>query len=88
MKILQTLHWTQFAGTEKVCVDLCNEFASNGHEVFLLTNDKIKPYINEKVKFIELDFEKNRYNPIFLYSVAKLIKHIKPNVIHCHNTKS
>ena len=27
MIILHTLHWTQFAGTEKVCVDLCNEQA-------------------------------------------------------------
>ena len=64
MIILQTLHWVQFAGTEKVCVDLCNEL-SKEHKVYLLTNEKIKPYIDESVNFIDLDFEKNRYNPFF-----------------------
>ncbi|MBE7357661.1 hypothetical protein [Campylobacter sputorum] len=37
MKILQTLHWVQFAGTEKVCIDLCNQM-SKEHEVYLFSN--------------------------------------------------
>lgn len=86
MIILHTLHWVQFAGTEKVCVDLCNEL-SKEHTVYLLTNDKIKPYINESVNFINLDFEKNRHNPFFLYKVAKIVAKINPDVIHIHNTK-
>ena len=86
MIILQTLHWAQFAGTEKVCVDLCNEL-SKDHKVYLLTNEKIKPYLDESVNFIDLDFEKNRYNPFFLYKVAKIIEKINPDVIHIHNTK-
>lgn len=86
MIILQTLHWVQFAGTEKVCVDLCNEL-SKEHKVYLLTNEKIKPYIDESVNFIDLDFEKNRYNPFFLYKVAKIIEKINPDIIHIHNTK-
>lgn len=86
MIILQTLHWIQFAGTERFCVDLSNELTKN-HEVYLLTNDKIKPYINENVKFINIDFEKNRYNPLFLYKIANIIKKIKPDIIHVHNTK-
>lgn len=86
MIILQTLHWVQFAGTEKVCVDLCNEL-SKEHTVYLLTNEKIKSYINENVNFVDLDFEKNRYNPFFLYKVAKIIEKINPDIIHIHNTK-
>lgn len=86
MIILHTLHWIQFAGTEKVCVDLCNEL-SKEHTVYLLTNEKIKPYINDDVNFIDLDFEKNRYNPFFLYKVAKIVEKINPDVIHIHNTK-
>lgn len=86
MRILHTLHWVQFAGTEKVCVDLCNEFCKS-HEVFLMTNDKIKTYTSDKVNLIAVDFEKNRYNPIFLYKIAKIIKDINPDVIHCHNAK-
>lgn len=63
-EILQTLHWVQFAGTEKVCVYLCNEMSKN-HEVNLLSNKDITAYLSENVKFIEFDFEKNRYNPFF-----------------------
>lgn len=86
MIILHTLHWIQFAGTEKVCVDLCNEFAK-GHEVYLLSSDKIKPYIDESVNLVEVDFEKNRHNPFFLYKIAKIIEKINPDIIHIHNTK-
>lgn len=86
MTILHTLHWVQFAGTEKVCVDLCNEL-SKEHNIFLLTSINIKPYINNEVNLIEVDFEKNRYNPLFLYKIAKIIKKINPDVIHVHNTK-
>lgn len=86
MKILQTLHWVQFAGTEKVCVDLCNEMSKN-NEVILLSNKDITAYLSENVKFIEFDFEKNYYNPFFLHKTAKLIKKISPDIIHAHNTK-
>lgn len=86
MKILQTLHWVQFAGTEKVCVDLCNEMSKN-HEVILLSNKDITPYLSKNVKFIEFDFNKNRYNPFFLYKTAKFIEKISPDIIQCHNTK-
>ncbi|MBE2984327.1 glycosyltransferase [Campylobacter sp. RM9344] len=86
MKILHTLHWVQFAGTEKVCVDICNEM-SKDNEVFLLTQKKIKPYINDSVNLVEFDFEQNRYNPLFLYKTAQILKQISPDVIHCHNTK-
>lgn len=86
MRILHTLNWIQFAGTEKVCVDLCNEF-SKEHDVFLLSNKNIKTYISNKVNLIEVDFNKSRNNPIFLYQIYKIIKKINPDVIHIHNTK-
>lgn len=88
MKIVQTLHWVQFAGTEKVCVELCNEI-SKQHEIYLLSDTKIGRYLNknENLKLIEFDFEKNRYNPFFLYKTASVLKSIQPDIIHCHNTK-
>lgn len=86
MTILHTLHWVQFAGTEKVCVDLCNEL-SKEHNVFLLTSKHINSYINDEVNLVEVDFEKNRYNPLFLFKIANIIKKINPDVIHVHNTK-
>ena len=60
MIILHTLHWIQFAGTEKVCVDLCNEL-SKEHTVYLLTNEKIKPYINNNVNFVFIFLLINNY---------------------------
>lgn len=86
MKILQTLQWIQFAGTEKVCVDLCNEMSKN-HEVILLSNKDITQKLNKNVKFVEFDFNKNRYNPFFLYKTAKFIEEINPDIIQCHNAK-
>ncbi|MGH1599927.1 glycosyltransferase [Campylobacter majalis] len=86
MKILHTLHWVQFAGTEKVCVDLCNEMSKN-HDVYLLSKAEISKYVNHEVNIVKLDFEKNRYNPFFLYKIAKILKKISPDIIHCHNTK-
>ncbi|MBP3223672.1 MAG: glycosyltransferase [Campylobacter sp.] len=86
MRILHTLHWVQFAGTERVCVDLCNEI-SKQNEVILLSNKNIENYISKNVKFINFDFEKNRRNPFFLYKTAKFIEKIRPDIIHCHNTK-
>lgn len=86
MRILHTLHWVQFAGTEKVCVDLCNEMVKE-HQVYLLSQEEIRPYLNDEVQLIEFDFEKNRYNPLFLYQTAKLLEKISPDIIHCHNTK-
>lgn len=86
MKILQTLQWIQFAGTEKVCVDLCNEMSKN-HEVILLSNKDITKRLDKNVKFIEFNFDKNRFNPFFLYKTAELLKKIKPDIIHTHNTK-
>lgn len=86
MTILHTLHWVQFAGTEKVCVDLCNEL-SKEHKVFLLSHEKIKSYINDNVNLINFEFNKSRRNPFFLYKVAKIIEKIDPDIIHIHNTK-
>ncbi|MDA3053864.1 MULTISPECIES: glycosyltransferase [unclassified Campylobacter] len=86
MRILHTLHWVQFAGTERVCVDLCDEI-SKQNEVILLSNKNIENYISKNVKFINFDFEKNRRNPFFLYKTAKFIEKIRPDIIHCHNTK-
>lgn len=86
MTILHTLQWTQFAGTEKVCVDLCNEF-SKEHQVYLLSSNEIGTYIDKKVNLIEIDFKKSRFNLMFLYKISKIINKMNPDIIHVHNTK-
>lgn len=92
MKIVHILYFTEFAGTEKVCVDLCNTMSQN-NEVFLLANiydfqgKKITNYIENTVNFIDIETNKNRHNIFYLYKIAKILKNINPDVIHCHNTK-
>ena len=86
MKIIHTLHWVQFAGTERVCVDLCNEM-SKQNEVVVLSNKDISAYLQENVKFINFNFEKNRYNPLFLMKTARLLDELGADIIQAHNTK-
>lgn len=86
MKIFNTLQYRQYGGLEKFCIQLCNEFAKN-NEVYLLGSPKIKEFLDEKVNFIEFDFNKNRYNPLFLRKIAKIIDKISPDIIQAHNIK-
>lgn len=92
MKIIHILYLTEFAGTEKVCVDLCNEM-SKKNEMYLLCNkngfngEVITDYLDKRVNFIEIPTNKNRFNPFYLYKLARIIKQIKPDIIHTHNTK-
>lgn len=92
MKIVHLLYFTEFAGTEKVCVDLCNTM-SQDNEVFLLGNlydfqgNKITDYLEDAVRFVDIPTDKNRHNIFYLYKISKILKKIDPDVIHCHNTK-
>lgn len=92
LKIVHILYFTEFAGTEKVCVDLCNAMSQN-NEVFLLANtydfqgNKITDYIEDTVNFVDIETDRNRHNIFYLYKIAKILKKINPDVIHCHNTK-
>lgn len=92
LKIVHILYFTEFAGTEKVCVDLCNAM-SQSNEVFLLANtldfqgNKITDYIEDTVNFVDIETDRNRHNIFYLYKIAKILKKINPDVIHCHNTK-
>ena len=92
LKIVHILYFTEFAGTEKVCVDLCNAM-SQSNEVFLLANtidfqgNKITDYIEDTVNFVDIETDRNRHNIFYLYKIAKILKNINPDVIHCHNTK-
>ncbi|RKG32431.1 glycosyltransferase [Acinetobacter tianfuensis] len=92
LKIVHILYFTEFAGTEKVCVDLCNAMSQN-NEVFLLANtydfqgNKITDYIEDTVNVVDIETDRNRHNIFYLYKIAKILKKINPDVIHCHNTK-
>ncbi|MDA3057041.1 glycosyltransferase [Campylobacter sp. VBCF_05 NA6] len=86
MKILHALNWIKFAGTENACVQLCNELVKE-HKIYLMSDKNILKYIDKNVKLIEINFKKNRYNPIFLHKIAKILDEISPDIIHAHNAK-
>lgn len=92
MVIIHVLYFSELTGTEKVCIDLCNEM-SKKNDVYLFSNkistDKhnIVSNLYKNVNFIEISIDKSRYNPFYLFKLAKLVKQIKPDIIHCHNTK-
>lgn len=85
MKILNILFWSEFGGTEKVCVDLCNEM-NNDHDLFLITNRKIDS-VNHSIEQIIFDLGKNKFNLLFLKRFSKLINNINPDIIQLHNAR-
>lgn len=87
MRILHILHGREFAGMEKLCIDLCNEL-SKFHDVKLIAGEQFEEYINDKVDYTPLDLEKSRNNPFFLYQLYKIIKDFSPDVMHGHKQKS
>ncbi|MCI6989584.1 MAG: glycosyltransferase [Campylobacter sp.] len=93
MRILQVLMFSEFSGTEKVCLDLYNEICKE-NKVFLFCNavgengENVQDYVDKRVKFINFATKKYRYcNPIYLYKIEKMLCKIAPDVIHRHNTK-
>jgi glycosyltransferase involved in cell wall biosynthesis len=91
MKILQIKYSLVSGGAERFVVDLSNELSDMGHDVYLSTlrddsinnNGFYKNEISEKVKYINLKLKKG-FRLTNIYHIGKLIKTIKPEVVHCH----
>jgi glycosyltransferase involved in cell wall biosynthesis len=90
MRILQIAYNLDSGGAERLVVDLSNELAKN-NEVYLCTlrkdnvgnNSFYLPELNNNVKYINLSIEPGFKISIF-FKFHKLIKTIKPDVVHCH----
>ena len=91
MKILQIKYSLVSGGAERFVVDLSNELAYIGHHVYLATllddsinnNGFYNREISEKVNYINLKLNKG-FRLSNIYHLGKLIKSIKPDVVHCH----
>jgi glycosyltransferase involved in cell wall biosynthesis len=91
MKILQLVYSLGPGGAERFVVDLSNEQSRRGNDVTLcvLRDDKqgsfgfYKCELSEKINYVNLKIPVGlRFkNIVILY---KLIKNIKPQVVHCH----
>lgn len=90
MKILQLTFSLTSGGGEKFAVDLAN-YLSGDHEVYfcVIISEKLKIHsffkdqLNPDVKYINLDSLKG-INLKLLFTIYKLIKKIKPDVVHFH----
>jgi glycosyltransferase involved in cell wall biosynthesis len=91
MKVLQIIYNLGPGGAERLTVDLANELARQGHDVTLcvLRNDKegsfgfYKNEIAANVNYVNLNIPEG-LRPGNIFILYKLIKKLKPDVVHCH----
>lgn len=91
MKILQIIYSLSSGGAERFVVDLSNEFAELNNTVILCTllDDTKNNYgfykaeITTKVVYKNLKL-KEGFRIINIFYLWKLIKEIKPDIVHCH----
>lgn len=93
MKILQIIYNLSSGGAERFVVDLCNKLAENkGDEIHLLiTNDDTIPGNNHYCEFLSKDVvyhnigAKSGFSLKSILGVYKIIRRIKPDVVHLHS---
>jgi glycosyltransferase involved in cell wall biosynthesis len=91
MKVLQIVYNLGPGGAERLTVDLANELARQGHDVTLcvLRNDELgsfgfyKHEISKDVNYVNLSIPEG-LRPGNILILYKLIKRLKPEVVHCH----
>jgi len=87
VRIIQFLHGNALGGMEKFCLDLSNTLARE-HDVLLLADKGFGNYVSDQVRFVEIDVEKSRNNPLFLWDIYRIIKKFQPDIIHAHKQNS
>lgn len=91
MKIIQLIYSLSQGGAERFVVNISNEMARKGNEVFVLQllDDKVANYsfyvqfLSSEVHYINLGFTKG-FSFSKVIKVCKTIEKIKPDVVHCH----
>jgi len=86
-------------GADRIAFNLVNGFVKKGHQVFVITTtqDKKKSTLNHQVQApniyrIYVPYYHQRwkaylslYNPLAVSQVKRIIKQIKPDIVHAHN---
>ena len=87
-KILQIVDSLEIGGTERMSANIYNTLTANAIENYLVVSRKVGPiynFITEKSNVLFLD-KKNTLDFFAFYRLFKLIKAIKPSIIHVHQT--
>lgn len=88
MKILQLIDSLSIGGAERMGVNIANVSAQNGIESYLVASRKggpLQQFLLPAVNYYCID-KKNGFDISAFYRLIKLVKKIRPDVIHAHST--
>lgn len=88
MRILQLIDSLSVGGAERMSVNIANTFAENDIESFLVASRKggpLQQLLLPNVKFYCLD-KTSGLNIAGFYRLVRLVKKIKPDIIHAHSS--
>lgn len=94
MKILHIITNTELGGAQRVCIDLCNSAASEGHSVAVasMSGGYLWDQLDSGVSQYQLNFMvkpiKVKKDIKVLFELKRVIKDFKPDVIHLHSSKA
>jgi glycosyltransferase involved in cell wall biosynthesis len=75
-------------GLENHFVALCNALAVRGADVTAIAHGKYANRFNEKVRFVALNLDKSRRNPLVLWRLYRTIARLRPDIVHAHANKA
>ncbi|MCK5535560.1 MAG: glycosyltransferase [Bacteroidales bacterium] len=89
MKVLQFIASNGWGGAEKSFVDLCNNLSQSIQiEVLLFKENEVEKRLDPNIKIYRLSSNSDRRNPFLYMEAIKLIKDIKPDIVHTHGAKA
>ena len=89
MKVLQFIASEGWGGAEKSFVELCNGLSQNIQvEVLLFQENEVEEKLDPNIKIYRLSSNPDRHNPFLYFEILKLIKKIKPDIVHTHAAKA
>lgn len=88
MNVLQFMASDTFGGAENVFIELCNSLAARHRVTALLPrNCSFRDRFHDQVAIIELQAHPTRHNPFLLLEIFRLLKKLRPDIIHTHAAK-
>ncbi len=90
MRIVQILGTPEGrqGGLERHTLDLCGELAAGGHQIHLIADPGFLPQKPEGVNFHPVDFRQSRWNPRLYLQISRLIRQIRPDLVHAQAGKA
>ena len=75
-------------GLEKHVVELATGMWRRGIEVCLIAHPMYESRLPDEVEFFPIDLTAHRRNPFALYRLFRLLRKVRPQIIHAHGSKA